>query len=110
MTRPYSPAEAAVFYHMGKKLIDLLDPTNCVLDVGTTASKTRVRRHIVQGTHALCGEHVRITRTGLRGPHMATNAADWSGVPDCQRCLTIADFIVTTRTLVIASPAYVSPA
>lgn len=97
-----------MFYHMGKTLLDLLDPTQRVLDVGTTASKARVRRHIVQGTHALCGDHVHITRTGLRGPHMTTTAADWSGVPDCQRCLTIADFIVTTRTL-IASPTYGSP-
>lgn len=99
VTVRYSPAEAAFYYHAGKALLNALDPTFRVLDVGQ--SRTRGRKHIIQGSTALCSQALRIKHTGMR-------LAGWDGIPDCQRCLTIADFFLTTRMLV-AGPSAEQP-
>ena len=109
MTRRHSPAEAQFWYLAGKTLLESLDPTCKVLDVGSCSRSKHARRHITQGAHALCGEHLHITVTGLRGPQLDANNHRWDGVPNCERCLRIADFIVTSQ-IMMRAPTYASPA
>lgn len=86
---------------MGKQMLNDLDPTRQVLDVGTCAHYGG-RKHITQGGVALCGTHLHIVKHGLRN-------RDWDGVPNCERCLNIANFVLATQTLVRAELANPTP-